>query len=156
LKLVINILVFLFLTLPVYAQEIQDTQDSCIQINSESAKTMVVELEQCRIKNQQLTNSSDQIIEFQKEIEAYKTTVEAYKSEIEAYKRIIVLLKEINALEELKVKSAEDHVQKVEALLKEIQGVYKEALKVKDPNIFVEILSTLGKIGLGAFFGKLW
>jgi hypothetical protein len=53
---------------------------------------MVVELEQCRIKTQELDNISSQSSELQKMVVTYKEREEIFLQKEELYKQIIIFL----------------------------------------------------------------
>ena len=83
-KLVNSFIIFLLLSFPLYAQ----TQE-CIPIDSNSAAKMVVELEQCRVKTEQLDNVTTQTIELQNQIKNYNEIITLYQQKEELYKQII-------------------------------------------------------------------
>lgn len=140
-KLVNSFIIFLLLSFPLYAQ----TQE-CIPIDSNSAAKMVVELEQCRVKTEQLDNVTTQTIELQNQIKNYNEIIALYQQKEELYKQIITLQNQQIASAEESMKKYRDHIEFV-------QKTYKELLKDAKPNPFFETLKTILGMGAGVALG---
>jgi len=140
-----SILLFSFLLLAstAFSQEIKTTPvQTCVPINSDSAAKMVVELEQCRIKTQELDNISSQSVELQKMVVTYKEREEIFLQKEELYKQIIELQK-------MQIASAEEAMKKYREHIDFVQKSYQQLLKDAKPNPFMDFLKSLLYMGAG-------
>lgn len=144
-KFVGSVLIVLLLVSFSYAQELKDSS-ACITIQSGSAAKMVVELEQCRIKTQQLENLTSQNTTLIKEVGDYADIVKLFEQKEELYKQIILLQQQQIVAAEKGMKDLEEHG-------KFIQTSYKELLKDAKPNPVWEFFKSLLGMGAGVALG---
>ncbi len=144
-----SILMFIFLLLAstAFSQEIKTIPiQTCVPINSDSAAKMVVELEQCRIRTQELDNINLQAGELVKQVVTYKEREEIFLQKEELYKQIIELQKQ-------QIVAAETAMTQYKEHIKFVQTSYQQLLKDAKPNPFVDFLKSLLFMGAGVAAG---
>jgi len=138
--LLIVSLVFV-LVLPAYSEEY-------VCVVTDQAKQIVVDLESCRLR-------IDQIINLQKQIDEYKAQIEIYKEREELFAKKEELYKQIIALQKQQVELAEDTIKKLKSHTEFIQETYQKALEASKPNLFLEIVKIVSFVGLGVLIGVI-
>lgn len=143
-------LLLLFFVKVSYAQEIKTTMpvQTCIPINSDSAAKIVVELEQCRIRTQELDNINLQAGELIKQVVTYKEREEIFLQKEELYKQIIELQKQ-------QITAAETAMVQYKEHIKFVQSSYQQLLKDAKPNPFVEFFKSVLFMGAGVAAGSV-
>jgi hypothetical protein len=132
-----------------YAQEIKTIPvQTCVPITSDSAGRMVVELEQCRIKTQELDNVSSQANELQSQVTLYQEREFLFLQKEELYKQIIGLQKQ-------QITSAEDAMLKYREHIDFVQKSYQGLLKDAKPNPFMDFLKNVLFMGAGVAAGSV-
>ena len=92
---VINLLISIFILLLPSLAFSQKQNEPIICFSEETAKKMVVEIEQCRITNKQIEVLIKENQELKKQIEYLKTIVELQKKQLQISKETIENLQEI-------------------------------------------------------------
>jgi regulator of replication initiation timing len=141
--LILFVLLFLFFAEICFSQEVKD---SCISIQNGPAAKMVVELEQCRIKSQQLNNLITQTEELETQVSEYEESIKLYKEKEKLYKEIIDLQK-------IQITAAEEAMKDYREHIKFVQDSYKELIKDSKPNPFFEFFKNVLGIGAGVALG---
>jgi hypothetical protein len=140
-KFVNSLIIFLLLVSFSYAQE-------CIPIDGNSAAKMVVELEQCRVKVQQLENVTGQLNELQTQVGNYAEAMVLYQQKEELYKQIITL-------QQQQITVAEKSMADYRTHIKFVQESYQQLLKDAKPSPFVEFLKSVLFMGAGVAAGSV-
>lgn len=105
-----------------------------ICLGPESAKGIVVELEQCRIQKEELSLCTEAVRNLEQTVEIQNQEVDIYKSAIEDAR-----------------KAADGY----KSLLDEQRKMYETALKESKPSLFEQVIKALGFIGGGILIGVL-
>jgi len=138
-KFVSSIIILLLLVSFSYAQD-------CVPVEAASAAKMVVELEQCRVKVQQLDNVTNQLEQLKSQVGDYAEMVVLFQQKEELYKSIIVLQNQ-------QIASAEKAMEDYRTHIKFVQDSYKELLKDAKPNPFADFLKSILYMGVGIAAG---
>lgn len=144
-KYVISTIIFILLAGFSYAQELKDTS-SCVSIQSGAAAKMVVELEQCRIKTQELDNMTSQVGELQIQVTNYNEMMILFQQKEELYKQII-------ALQQQQIVAAEKGIKDLQEHIAFVQTSYQQLLKDAKPNPVWETIKTVLGMGAGVALG---
>lgn len=102
--------------------------------DTETAKVMTVELEQCHIQRDELSFCNEAVRNLNQTVEAQEAAMVIYKTAIEDAR-----------------KAAEGY----RSLLDEQRKIYETALKESRPSLFEQALKALGFIGGGIIIGVL-
>jgi len=144
--IIIGVCIFFLWVSIACSQEVKEP--SCVPINSDSAAKMVVELEQCRIRTQELDNINLQAGELIKQVVTYKEREEIFLQKEELYKQIIELQKQ-------QITAAETAMVQYKEHIKFVQASYQQLLKDAKPNPFVEFLKSILFMGAGVAAGSV-
>lgn len=120
--------------IPFMLAECEMARAADITFDESIAGKMVVEIEQCRVTEDQ--------------IELYKEA----NAELEYQ---IKLSKDINNIQKEQLEVAKETVKQYQELLKTQEDVYKQAIKDTKPNLFKKLIDSLGFIGIGVLAGVL-
>lgn len=119
---------------PFMLAECEMARAADITFDESIAGKMVVEIEQCRITEEQ---------------------IELYKEANKELEYQIKLQKDINNLQKEQLGVAKETVKQYQELLKTQEDVYKQAIKDTKPNLFKKLIDSLSFIGIGVLVGIL-
>lgn len=140
-KYVISIIILVFFCSISYAEE-----QKCMQMPQDSFAKIVVELESCRVKSDELENYSSQIEEFKTQNKLFKEREELFLQKEELYKSIIELQKQEIAAANKAMEEYRNHI-------KFVQESYQQMLKEQKPNPVMEFFKSIVTMGAGVAFG---
>ena len=142
------ILFILFLCWSVVTFTFAQEAPSCISIQSNSAAKMVVELEQCRVKTQELENVTTQVSEMTTIVNTQKEREVLFLQKEELYKSIIDLQKQ-------QIVAAEKSIDDLQKHILFVQNSYKQLLKDAKPSFWGELFKNILFLGAGAATGAI-